>query len=118
MRQAVDPDRVFRLRFVGKPLAEKQNVGRDRCVGVFLKGVFGKPNCRDQVCPGGQCAPRAHIERIERVVRADADGYPARLELIERLDEEVVVNGELRVGVFRIGDLDVAEWRVADDEIE
>jgi len=28
------------------------------------------------------------------------------------------VNGELRVGVFRIGDLDVAEWRVADDEIE
>ncbi len=41
MRNAVDPDRVFWLGFVGKPLAEKQYVGGNRGIGVFLEGVVG-----------------------------------------------------------------------------
>ena len=118
MRHTLDPDRVFRLGFVGKALAEKQYVGGNRCVGVFLKGVFREPNGCDQVCPRGERAPRAHIEGIERVVRADADGNPAWFELVEGFDKEIVVKGELWVGVLGIGNLDVGEWRISDDQVK
>ena len=79
MRYAVDPDRMFRLGFVGKPFAEEQNVGGNRCVGVFLEGVVGQTNCRYEICPGGHRAAGAHVERIERVMRVMQTAIPPGL---------------------------------------
>ncbi len=91
VRYGVNPDWMLRLGFVGKPLAEEQDVGGNRRVGVFLEGVVGQANCSNEIGPGGHRAAGAHVERIERVVRADADGDAARLEFVERLDEKVIV---------------------------
>lgn len=135
---AVDADRTVRRfdlgeaelafiarGFVRRALAQKDDIGRHFCPGILGKGAFcpaGQTDGAEEIGALGDLAADRIAFLVERVARSDEGEQPARPELVEALEKEIVVDGSGTVAaiarsVIAKGDEDALKSETASEPI-
>jgi hypothetical protein len=89
----------------------------DLGAGVLGEGSARQADCAGEPRPLGEIFARLGVELVHGAGRGDEQQRAARLDRIERLGEEIVVQHqpERAIGRVRLDD-GLGEGRVADDE--
>ena len=107
------------VHFKDSALAEEQDVRHNIGSGVLLECGVGQAHGTNELGAHGHVYAAGLILRVHQVVRDDHAHQAIRLERLDRLQEELIVNAlsvERRV-VAEVQRL-LAEWRVADRQRE
>ena len=104
-----------------RPLLQKENVGRDSRSRVRFESCVGEPDCPDEVGALGEMPPDRRILLVHRVAAGDERQHSAGANLVQRLRQEIIVNGASESGRAAVGGIEdrvIAERNIADDRVE
>ena len=101
-------------RLVGSSFSEEDDVG-DNLRSLTLEGIRRQADGPQEVGPLGEGLPHRAVLLVEREVRGHEGEHPAGLQAVERLREEIVVEGVSLPTVFQFH---VRKGRIADDGVE
>ena len=111
------PARIGHIQNGSLPLPQDNEVSDNLGSGVLLKRARRQPERGHQLSVLGEVVADHPGLLVHRPGRGDAHDDPARAHLIQRLDEEVIMQVRRQLHVPAIGNLDVHERPVADDQI-
>ena len=103
----------------GRTLAKEQNIGGDFRSRIGLEGGVRQPDRAQQVGMFGQMPADGVGLLVHGVAARDERHHAAGPQFLQRLGEEVIVNGPRELGLHRgVMDGVIAEGHVADNGIE
>ncbi|MHC2432365.1 hypothetical protein ACVII1_000236 [Bradyrhizobium elkanii] len=114
----VEPGQVaFGLAVLAPP--EKQDVDHDVGAGIGAEATFWQTDGTEEIGVLRDQRARRAIRLVHRAVRCDEGGEPARLQQLDRLDDEIVVEPQTEQAQRAVrADGAIGEGRIADHEVE
>ena len=109
------------VRFDGNgtiTLLQEDNVRHNLCTGIGLERIVGKSDGTKELCPFCQILSYLAALGIHGVAAGHKGQHTTGTKLIQRLGEEVVMNGKAQPVVGWVVDLILPEGNITDSQIE